>query len=55
DHECYMQKIPVGFRFKPTDAELISHHLNNRIAGKPLDPNYILHVNIREYAPWDLT
>ncbi|XP_026444148.1 NAC domain-containing protein 72-like [Papaver somniferum] len=55
DHECYIQSIPVGFRFKPTDAELISHHLTNKIIGKPLDPNYIQQVNIRDYAPAELT
>ncbi|XP_026435786.1 NAC domain-containing protein 83-like [Papaver somniferum] len=55
DHECYIQRIPVGFRFKPTDAELISHHLTNKITHKPLDPHHIQEVNIRDYAPWELT
>ncbi|XP_026451692.1 NAC domain-containing protein 2-like [Papaver somniferum] len=55
DHECFIKYLPVGFRFKPTDAELISHHLTNKITGKPLDPNYIQDVNIRDYTPAELT
>lgn len=31
-----MAELPIGYRFNPTDEELISHYLYNKITGKPL-------------------
>lgn len=46
--------LPPGFRFHPTDEELILHYLRNRAgnAGCPVD--IIADVDIYKFDPWDL-
>ncbi|KAK8710956.1 hypothetical protein V6N13_146264 [Hibiscus sabdariffa] len=43
-----------GFRFHPTDVELIMYYLKRKILGKKLSANPIAEVDIYKYAPWDL-
>ncbi|XP_016900940.2 uncharacterized protein LOC103492204 [Cucumis melo] len=45
---------PVGFRFHPTDEELINHYLKNKIVGQESLVQFIPQVDICKYEPWEL-
>ncbi|CAO2163572.1 unnamed protein product [Urochloa humidicola] len=44
--------LPPGFRFLPTDAEVVAHHLLRRIRGQPLPPCDILEDDPLSAPPW---
>ncbi|GAA0155302.1 hypothetical protein LIER_38058 [Lithospermum erythrorhizon] len=46
--------IPPGFRFHPTDVELIMYYLKRKVMGKKFIVEAISEINIYNYAPWDL-
>ncbi|XP_028780150.1 NAC transcription factor 32 [Neltuma alba] len=46
--------LPPGFRFHPTDQELILHYLSKKIASLPLPVSVIAEVDIYKFDPWDL-
>ncbi|XP_072978038.1 NAC domain-containing protein 72-like [Typha angustifolia] len=46
--------LPPGFRFYPTDEELILHYLRNQVASKPCSVAVIAEVDIYKHDPWDL-
>ncbi|XP_037483469.1 NAC domain-containing protein 1-like [Triticum dicoccoides] len=46
--------LPPGFRFHPTDEELILHYLRNRAAAAPCPVPIIADVDIYKFDPWDL-
>ncbi|KAE8675669.1 Protein FEZ [Hibiscus syriacus] len=43
-----------GFRFHPTDEELVGFYLKKKIQEKPLPIELIKQVDIYKYEPWDL-
>lgn len=44
-----------GFRFYPTDGELLEFYLRRKVEGKPLQIDQtIKHIDIYKYDPWDL-
>ncbi|CAA0813158.1 NAC domain containing protein 83 [Striga hermonthica] len=49
------QQLPIGFRFEPTDEELLVHYLKRKVFSQPLpasvipDLHHLFHLN-----PWDL-
>ncbi|KAL6606426.1 hypothetical protein ACP70R_042079 [Stipagrostis hirtigluma subsp. patula] len=47
--------LPVGFRFRPTDEELVRHYLKPKIAGRA-HPDLLLipDVDLSACEPWDL-
>uniref|UniRef100_A0A0E0HJI3 NAC domain-containing protein n=1 Tax=Oryza nivara TaxID=4536 RepID=A0A0E0HJI3_ORYNI len=47
--------LPVGFRFRPTDEELVRHYLKGKIAGRS-HPDLLLipDVDLSTCEPWDL-
>jgi hypothetical protein len=47
-------QLPPGFRFHPTDEELILHYLRNRAASAPCPVPIIADVDIYKFDPWDL-
>nr|WLO57489.1 NAC transcription factor 30 [Rheum palmatum] len=49
-------QLPPGFRFHPTDEELVKHYLCRKCASLPLSiPNNIIaEVDIYKFDPWDL-
>ncbi|XVE52595.1 hypothetical protein DITRI_Ditri02bG0134600 [Diplodiscus trichospermus] len=50
----YLNSIPVGYRFKPYDVELI-YYLKMKVYNKPLPPNKIKEVQLYNYDPETLT
>ncbi|URE23711.1 nucleoside-diphosphatase, partial [Musa troglodytarum] len=46
--------LPPGFRFHPTDEELILHYLRNQAASLPCPVSIIAEVDIYKLDPWDL-
>ncbi|XP_020580951.1 protein FEZ-like [Phalaenopsis equestris] len=43
-----------GFRFHPTDEELVGFYLRRKIQQKPLSIELIRQLDIYKYDPWDL-
>lgn len=43
-----------GFRFHPTDEELVGFYLKRKVEKKPLRIDLIKQVDIYKYDPWDL-
>ncbi|KAH7331099.1 hypothetical protein KP509_20G014800 [Ceratopteris richardii] len=46
--------LPAGFRFYPTDEELVVHYLCKKAAGEPFDVPIIAEVELYKYNPWEL-
>ncbi|KAH9329376.1 hypothetical protein KI387_001484 [Taxus chinensis] len=46
--------LPPGFRFFPTDEELVVHYLSNKVASHPLPALIIGEVDLYKYDPWQL-
>ncbi|XP_030519323.2 NAC domain-containing protein 2 [Rhodamnia argentea] len=46
--------LPPGFRFHPTDEELILHYLRRKVTSSPLPVSIIAEVDIYKLDPWDL-
>nr|UXX34095.1 NAC domain containing protein 86 [Andrographis paniculata] len=49
-----LEALPKGFRFRPTDEELISHYLRLKINGHNSSVQAIPEVDISKREPWDL-
>ncbi|KAF8397930.1 hypothetical protein HHK36_016856 [Tetracentron sinense] len=50
-----MEELPQGFRFYPTEEELLSFYLHNKLEGKRQDLDRVIPVvNIYELDPWQL-
>lgn len=46
--------LPPGFRFHPTDEELIMYYLRNQATSKPCPVSIIPEVDIYKFDPWQL-
>ncbi|KAB2033268.1 hypothetical protein ES319_D04G006400v1 [Gossypium barbadense] len=47
--------LAPGFRFHPTDEELVSYYLKRKVTNKPVRFNAIAEVDIYKHEPWDLS
>uniref|UniRef100_A0A0E0HEN0 NAC domain-containing protein n=1 Tax=Oryza nivara TaxID=4536 RepID=A0A0E0HEN0_ORYNI len=47
-------QLPPGFRFHPTDEELVMHYLCRRCAGLPIAVPIIAEVDLYKFDPWHL-
>ncbi|KAJ4785780.1 NAC domain-containing protein [Rhynchospora pubera] len=47
-------KLPPGFRFHPTDEELVVQYLRRKVASLPLPATVIPEINLWKYNPWEL-
>ncbi|BBG99785.1 NAC domain containing protein 42 [Prunus dulcis] len=43
-----------GFRFHPTDEELVGFYLKKKVEKKPISMELIKQIDIYKYDPWDL-
>ncbi|CAI9112528.1 OLC1v1012987C1 [Oldenlandia corymbosa var. corymbosa] len=48
------EKLPPGFRFHPTDEELITYYLINKISDSSFSGRAIADVDLNKCEPWDL-
>lgn len=46
--------LPPGFRFHPTDEELVVHYLKKKAASVPLPVSIIAEVDLYKFDPWEL-
>ncbi|KDP22568.1 hypothetical protein JCGZ_26399 [Jatropha curcas] len=49
-----MIKLPPGFRFQPTDEELVFEYLKRKVLSWPLPASIIPEINVCKFDPWDL-
>ncbi|XP_022990958.1 NAC domain-containing protein 2-like [Cucurbita maxima] len=49
-----MIQLPPGFRFHPTDEELVIHYLCRRCASQPIAVPVIAEIDLYKFNPWDL-
>jgi len=47
-------RVPPGFRFHPTDEELVDYYLKKKVASKRIDLDVIKDVDLYKLEPWDL-
>ncbi|GFS44607.1 NAC domain containing protein 38 [Actinidia rufa] len=48
------EKLPPGFRFHPTDEELITYYLINKISDANFTARAVTDVDLNKSEPWDL-
>lgn len=46
--------LPPGFRFHPTDEELVIYYLKRKINGREIELEIIPEVDLYKCEPWDL-
>ncbi|CAN6994688.1 hypothetical protein IGI04_017561 [Brassica rapa subsp. trilocularis] len=54
DHQDEDETTLPGFRFHPTDEELLEYYLRRKVENKPIKLELIKQVDIYKYDPWDL-
>ncbi|XP_042507861.1 NAC domain-containing protein 53-like [Macadamia integrifolia] len=52
--EAAVGALAPGFRFHPTDEELVSFYLKRKVCGKPFRFDAISEVDLYKSEPWDL-
>ncbi|KAL5731891.1 hypothetical protein ACHQM5_004576 [Ranunculus cassubicifolius] len=46
--------LPPGFRFHPTDKELVVHYLCKKISYQTLPVSILAEIDLYKYNPWQL-
>ena len=49
-----LNSLPPGYRFNPTDAEIIVFYLRKKLDHQSLPPNKIIEVDLYAYGPDEL-
>ena len=48
-------KFPPGYRFRPSDVELVIDYLGRKVRNEPLPPNNMVVVDLYSHNPKELT
>ncbi|CAH2036213.1 unnamed protein product [Thlaspi arvense] len=48
------ESLPAGFRFHPTDEELITHYLSRKVLDVGFTAKAIVDIDLNKSEPWDL-
>eukprot|EP01018_Ginkgo_biloba_P031466 Gb_41026 [translate_table: standard] len=54
DHHVEEEILLPGFRFHPTDEELVGFYLRRKVQQRPLSIELIKQLDIYKFDPWDL-
>ena len=46
--------LPPGFRFHPTDEELVAYYLKRKVHCRKIELDVIPEVDLYKFEPWDL-
>ncbi len=46
--------VPPGFRFHPTDEELLHYYLKKKVSFQKFDMEVIKEVDLNKMEPWEL-
>ncbi|CDY70728.1 BnaCnng69540D, partial [Brassica napus] len=46
--------VPPGFRFHPTEEELLYYYLKKKVSYEPIDLDVIREVDLNKLEPWEL-
>ncbi|KAI3505048.1 hypothetical protein L1887_26914 [Cichorium endivia] len=49
-----LTSFPLGFRFHPTDEELVTYYLRRKLCGKPFQSEMVPEVDVYKSEPWEL-
>lgn len=52
--EDEQMELPPGFRFHPTDEELITHYLSHKVLNSKFYAIAIGEIDLNKCEPWDL-
>lgn len=47
-------QVPPGFRFHPTEEELLHYYLRKKVAYEKIDLDVIREVDLNKLEPWDI-
>lgn len=47
-------QVPPGFRFHPTEEELLQYYLRKKISNIKIDLDVIRDVDLNKLEPWDI-
>lgn len=47
--------LPPGFRFHPTDEELVNYYLKRKIHGHKIELDIIPEIELYKSEPWELS
>ncbi|VAH39484.1 unnamed protein product [Triticum turgidum subsp. durum] len=54
EHQQEESCVPPGFRFHPTEEELVGYYLARKVAAQTIDLDIIQEVDLYRIEPWDL-
>lgn len=46
--------LPPGFRFHPTDDELVGYYLKRKVDGQTMELEVIPVIDLYKFDPWEL-
>lgn len=49
-----VQDLPPGFRFHPTEEELLQYYLRKKVSYEKIDLDVIRDVDLNKLEPWDI-
>lgn len=47
-------QVPPGFRFHPTEEELLQYYLRKKVSYEKIDLDVIRDVDLNKLEPWDI-